>query len=214
MTALRALATLAAAVLIPAGTVLTVAAPASAAGAPADAAIESVTGNGSGCTPDSVTATWDDATEFRVTYDNFVASAGGGSGPLDFRKACNLVVRLTIPDGYSAALVRANALLYANIAAGATATHRTLGYWQGTSAENRFVRTLRGPSDDYWLSSNNVDAASLVYSPCHEQRGLIVTTSLQITRGTSNPAFRSSVEYGTDFGGPNAIYDLVWKPCS
>jgi hypothetical protein len=212
MRVLRALATLAVAIVIPAGGVLTTASPATAA-PPGGAAIVSVKGFGSGCTADSVTASWDDATQFRVTYSAFGARAGGSSGPLEFRKACQLSVELKIPAGYTAALVRANALLYANVAAGATVTHRTNVYWQGMTATNRFARSQTGPFDDNWLSAATSDPDSLIYSPCNESRLLNINSSLTITRGTSDPAAVSSAQYDTSFGGANGIYQLVWKAC-
>ncbi|MDQ1655965.1 MAG: hypothetical protein QOD41_1048 [Cryptosporangiaceae bacterium] len=202
-----------AAVVIPAAALLMPADPAVAAAPPAGAAVQSVSGFGSGCTSDSVTATWDDASQFKVTYGSFGARAGGDSGPLDFVKACSLSVQLTIPDGYSVALAGAKSLLYADVADGATVTHRTRAYWQGMSAENRWTKAQRGPFQDSWISTANTDPAALIYSTCGENRRLQITTNLTVSRGSSNPATQSSVEYDNSWGGANGVYQLVWKAC-
>jgi hypothetical protein len=210
-----ALAAAMAAVLMPAGPAsASPTSPTSPAAAPPDgAAIVSVTGFGSGCTSDSVKASWGDASAFRVTYGDFRARAGGDSGPLDFVKSCSVSVELAIPAGYTAALTGAKSLLYAEVADGATATHRTRAYWQGTTAENRWTRAQHGPFADSWISTGSADPAQLVYSPCGENRRLQITTTLTVARGTSSPVETSSIEFDNSWGGANASYRLTWKAC-
>lgn len=46
-----------------------------------------------------------------------------------------------------------------------------------------------------------------------ERRWLQITTNLTVSRGSSNPATQSSVEYDNSWGGANGVYQLVWKAC-
>jgi hypothetical protein len=214
MTFLRILAVVAIVTILGPADVAQAASTQALAAPPAGAAITSVTANGSGCRQgEGVSATWTDASSLKVSYGNLAASAGGDSSPLDFRRNCQLSVQLEIPDGYTVALASSSALLYANVANGATATHSAIAYWAGMSAQNAWSRVQRGPFDDSLVTTWTPDAASLIYASCGYDRPLNINQTVRVARGTSDPEQRSTLEFDTFWGGANARYQLTWKTC-
>jgi hypothetical protein len=181
--------------------------------APDGAAIEGITVSGTGCTSETTVYEWDDATEFRVRYGNLSARAGGTATPPDTRRACTLLLKLAIPEGYTVALNGVKAHRYVDLADGARATAGTKAYWQGKREEIKWTDTRRGPAQDYWYSEHTADPSRLVYAPCDEKRGLNITADIAVLRGTSDPAAESTAGYDTFGAGPNAIYSLTWKRC-
>lgn len=224
MTPLRILAMAAAAVVLgSAGAALGPASPAAAsplaaaeaAAPPEGAAITSVVANGSGCRQgDGVTASWTDASQLKVTYGKLAASVGGSSGPLDFRRNCQLSVQLEIPDGYAVALSSSTSLLYADVAGGATATHSAIADWGGMPVQNTWSRAVKGPFEDSVASSWNPDPSSLIFSSCDSRRVLSINQMLRVARGTSAPGVYSAVEFDSSRGGANSVYQLTWKRCA
>jgi hypothetical protein len=64
--------------------------------------IDVVTVNGSGCRPNTAAvAVSPDNTAFTVTYSEYLAQVGVGSKPTDFRKNCQLNLRVHVPQGFT-----------------------------------------------------------------------------------------------------------------
>lgn len=186
-------------------------APESAAPPPDGVTIEVVTANGSGCPPGSATVTPSNGnTAFTVTYRKYVAWAGGDAPPTEFRKNCQLNVRVNAPDTYTYAVIGVQSRGFAHLDSEATGTQRTNYYFQGDSRSTSVVHALEGPYGGAWRFTDRTDPAERIYKPCGKERNLNINTELRVRPG-SDRSETSLMAMGSTYG--NAIYHLAWKRC-
>src|ERR1041384_1184898 len=108
------------------GTMTTVAAllfsaviPPSAAEFAPDITVDVVTVNGSGCPAGTASvAPSTDGKSFRVSFSDFLAQSGPGAKPTDFRKNCQLNLRVNHSDGMTYGISRVTYRGFAHLAAG------------------------------------------------------------------------------------------------
>jgi hypothetical protein len=177
--------------------------------------IEVVTVNGSGCPAGTAAvAVSPDNTAFTVTYSSYMAMVGFGSVPTDFRKNCQLNLRVHVPQGFTYAIAQTDYRGFASLAAGATALERANYYFQGSSQTAFISHPFTGALDDNWQTTDIVDVAALVYAPCGEQRNLNINTELRVALGSSNPGTTTSfMSMDSTDGAINTIYHFAWKQC-
>jgi hypothetical protein len=170
--------------------------------------------NGSGCPAGttSVSAAADN-TSFTVAYSDYLVQVGGGASPTDFRKNCQLSVRVRVPQGFTYAVAQAEYRGFAHLAAGATGLQQAGYYFQGASPTAYAVHPLQGPFSDNWLTTDRTEVGALVYAPCGEERLLNINTELRVSAGTSNPATTSFIWMDSAKGSVRTIYQLAWKQC-
>ncbi|MFB9905804.1 DUF4360 domain-containing protein [Allokutzneria oryzae] len=174
--------------------------------------IDVVSVNGSGCPAGSAAvAVNHDNTAFTVTYSRYLAQAGAGASPTDFRKNCQLNLRVNVPHGFTYAVAQADYRGFANLAHGATGMERANYYFAGMSPTAQISHSFRGPLSDNWQTTDRTEIADLVYAPCGEQRNLNVNTELRVNKGTSTANSFMSMD-STD-GSVNTIYHFAWKKC-
>ncbi len=177
-------------------------------------AIDVVTINGSGCPAGTAAvAPAADNTAFTVTYSDYLAQVGPASRPTDFRKNCQLNLRVHVPQGFTFAIAQADYRGFASLASGATGLERANYYFQGESTTAFVSHPFAGPMVDDWRTTDNTDVAELVFAPCGEQRNLNINTELRVSAGTSNPAATSFMAMDSTDGSVNTIYHLAWKQC-
>jgi hypothetical protein len=174
-----------------------------------------VTVNGSGCPAGTAAvAPSPDNTAFTVTYSDFLAQVGVGAKPTDFRKNCQLNIKIHVPQGFTYAIAAADYRGFGSLERGARAVQRASYYFMGTTPTTAISHTFNGPLSDDWHATDQTDVASLVYAPCGEDRNLNVNTELRVYAGTSNP--RTSTSFmtmdSTD-GSVSTRYHFAWKHC-
>jgi hypothetical protein len=171
-----------------------------------------VTVNGSGCPAGTAAVRrLADGTGFSVRYSNFVASTGGSARPIDFRKNCQLNIRIHVPQGFTYAIARVDYAGTANLASGATALKRANYYFTGSSVNNYSDRTFAGPLSGRWRDSDTATTAELVYAPCGVDRNININSELRVNKGTSSAA--NSIRMTSAGGGVDTIYRFSWKKC-
>lgn len=174
-----------------------------------------VTVNGSGCPAGTASvAETPDNSGFTVAYSAFTATAGGNADPTDFRKNCQLVVRLSVPQGFTYAVARAEYRGTASLAAGAVGTQLAGYYFQGSSETARIPHTVAGPYNGTWRTEDSTDGAALVYAPCGVQRDLNINAELRVDAGSSDPSRTSTMTMGASRGSVQTVYQLSWATCS
>ncbi|GLZ30974.1 hypothetical protein Lesp02_31630 [Lentzea sp. NBRC 105346] len=156
----------------------------------APAQVEVVTANGSGCRAGTTDISTSGRT-FTINYRAFLAQAGGGAGPVEFRKNCQLNLRVSVPAGYTYALARTSYRGFAHLEAGANALHRLNIYFQGMPQTTSVSFPFNGPRSDDWQTTYRPDVASIVWAPCGEARNLNVNAELRVNLGTSDRSRRS-----------------------
>ena len=182
---------------------------------PGKITIDVATVNGSGCPAGTAAvATAADNTAFTVTYSSFLAQTGAGAAPADFRKNCQLVLRVHYPQGFTFGIAQADYRGFGHIAAGARGVERANYYFSGHSHTARKTHTFPGPMSDNWQATDRAEVGSIVYAPCGEQRLFNINTELRVLAGTSNmrktTSFMSMDSTDASF---STKYHFSWKKC-
>jgi hypothetical protein len=177
--------------------------------APGSAAVELVTVNGSGCPAGQGSATLsEDLTTLSLTAPAYQARAGGTAGPTDFRKNCQLNVKVNQPADWTYAVIAVESAGFADLAAGARGLSRIAIYLQGMSANVLSSEPFVGPFTEDWATTGPIDVASRIFAPCDAQRNLNVNTELRVSVGASNRLVTSLLERNGD-----TVLRLAWKQC-
>jgi hypothetical protein len=194
------------------------AAPASAAPAdppPSDRiVIDVLTVNGSGCAAGTAAvATASDNTAFTVTYSDYLAQAGGNSNPTDFRKNCQINLRVHVPQGFTYAIAGADYRGFAYLADGASGMEKANYYHQGMAQTTPVSHTIKGAYLDNWQFSDRTPVTELVFKPCGEDRNFNINTELRVYQGTSDASQTSFMAFDSADGGVQTTYHFAWKKC-
>ncbi|MBT8225409.1 MAG: DUF4360 domain-containing protein [Dactylosporangium sp.] len=178
--------------------------------------IEVMTVNGSGCPAGTAAvAMSEDNTAFTVTYSDYLAMVGVGASPIDFRKNCQLSLRINVPSGFTYAVAQADYRGFAYLEAGATGLERASYYFQGSSLTTASSHWFPGPLVDNWQATDTADVAALVFSPCGESRNLNVNTELRVMAGTSDTSVTTSfMTMDSTDAAVSTVYHLDWQTCS
>jgi hypothetical protein len=177
--------------------------------------IQVVTVNGSGCRPGTAAvAVAPDNRAFTVTYSEYLVQVGVGAKPTDWRKNCQLNLRVRVPQGFTYAIAQADYRGFASLEHGASGLQRANYYFQGMSQTAHVDHPLKGPLSDNWQATDITDVAQLVYSPCGEQRNFNINTELRALVGTSDPKKTTSfVTMDSTDGSIKTLYHFTWKTC-
>ncbi|MCB5170398.1 DUF4360 domain-containing protein [Streptomyces bambusae] len=171
--------------------------------------------NGSGCRPGSASVSVaPDNTAFTVTYSEYLAQVGRGALATDFRKNCQLGLRVNVPQGFTYAVAQADYRGFASLQAGASATQQAGYYFQGMTQTVRSSHTLRGPLEGNWQVTDRVGIEALEFAPCGSQRDFNVNTELRVSGGTSDTANTTSfVAMDSTDASFKTVYRFAWKEC-
>ncbi len=154
-----------------------------------------------------------DNTAFTVTYTDYTAAAGPGTSATDFRKNCQLGLRVNVPSGFTYAIAEADYRGYAYLERGATGLQRANYYFQGQSATATVSHLFSGYMDADWQTTDEVDVASLVFKPCGADVNLNINTSLRVSTGTASPSSTSVMTMDSTDGSVSTIYHFAWRTC-
>jgi hypothetical protein len=177
--------------------------------------VDILTVNGSGCPAGTAAvAAAADRTAFTVTYSSFLAQTGVGSSPTDFRKNCQLAIRVHYPQGFTFGIAQADYRGFAHLARGANGMERASYYFQGTSPTASATHSFNGPLSDDWQATDRTDVASIVFAPCGEQRNFNINTELRVAAGTSDPKTTTSfMSMDSTDGSVSTKFHFAWKQC-
>jgi hypothetical protein len=176
--------------------------------------IDVVTVNGSGCRlGTAAVAVSPDNKAFTVTYSDYLAQVGPQSRPTDFRKNCQLNLKVNVPGGFTYGIAQADYRGFADLQKGAKGTVKASYYFQGMSDTDQRSKTLNGALSDNWQVTHKTDVASIVYHPCGEKRNFNINTELRVEKGTSDPKKTSFMAMDSTDGSIETIYHFAWKKC-
>ncbi|GLY51014.1 DUF4360 domain-containing protein [Lentzea sp. NBRC 102530] len=177
--------------------------------------IDIVTVNGSGCPAGTAAvAVSEDNKAFTVTYSDYLAQVGVGARPTDFRKNCQLNLRVNVPQGFTYGIAQADYRGFAHLERGAYAIQKANYYFQGMSQNDTAQHRYNGPHSDDWQATDETEVAAIVYSPCGEKRNFNINTELRVYPGTSNTATTTSfVSMDSTDGAIDTTYQFSWKTC-
>jgi hypothetical protein len=172
--------------------------------------------NGSGCpagTADASAEVAPDNSAFTVSYDNFVAKAGNGASPIDFRKNCQINVLVHVPQGFTFAIARVDYQGFAHLPAGSTGLEQANYYFSGQAATARIRHDFTGPFEGQWHTADVADVATLVFAPCGESRNLNINAELRVDAGTAAAGTTTFLEMDSEHASVRTIYQFAWKEC-
>ncbi len=169
--------------------------------------------NGSGCPRGTALVTVSpDNTSFKIIYRAFHAKVGVGAKSIDFRKNCQLNLRLRAPEGHTYAIAQVDYHGYAHLEDGATALQRGAFYAAGSPATSYTNHPVSGPYDGAWNTSDEVDVGELIWARCGEERSLNVNTDLRVYAGASDPTTTaSSIALHSAEGSVSSEYHFAWR---
>lgn len=177
--------------------------------------IDVATVNGSGCrSGTAAVAVAPDNTAFTVTYSEYTAQVGVGAKPIDFRKNCQLGLRVHVPQGFTYGVAEADYRGFAHLEKGATAMERASYYFQGNSPTAYVSHSLAGYFENDWENTDNTEIGAIVFKPCGEERDLNINTELRANAGTSDPKKTTSfITMDSTDGSVTTTYHFSWKSC-
>lgn len=186
--------------------------------------VELVSVAGSGCNKDDfAVAISDDLTAFTVSYNNYIAKAGGGASILDARKNCVLDIRVKVPGGFTYGIAEADMRGFTHLEANANATAKASFWFQGDPATAYVTHDIRkstashpgvtvtGVVDDDWETTDSTPIASIVWASCSAERNLNVNTQLRVTAPAAGPL--SYVAEDTTDGSITTVFHIDLMPC-
>jgi len=175
--------------------------------------IDLMTVNGSGCPQGTAVSVAPDNTSFFVAYSDYLAAAGPGTTPTEFRKNCQLNVLVHVPQGFSFAIAEADYSGFASLAAGATASQRANYFFTGDSQNHVIVHSFNGPMNDDWQTTDAADIATLVFSPCGVARNLNINTELRVSNGSADSSTTNWIAMDATHVSVQNIFHFTWRQC-
>jgi hypothetical protein len=165
---------------------------------------------GSGCPGGSTAVSEASDTIFTVTYDQYIASAGGGANPGSFRKNCQLNVDVGVPAGWTYGIAAVVYRGYAHLGRGARGALAANYYYAGVTGTYRQNHPLYGSADsDYEFDDQ---APVVTYAPCRFHTTLNISTELKVYPGTDPSYFNMLTMDSTDVN-MSTIYQLTFRQC-
>ena len=142
---------------------------------------------GSGCPAGTASVTLSPSEDaLSILFDAFSASAGSSTGKRVDRKSCNLSIPVTIPQGYSVAVIQTDYRGFNFVpSSGAYTRLNTEYFWAGIRGP-MFSKLFTGPQNRDFTTSNGIIAESLVWTPCGASVNLRVNSDRKSTRLNSS----------------------------
>jgi hypothetical protein len=187
-------------------------APASANAAPSQPSftVHLLTANGSGCPPGSAAVSQASSSVFTVTYSTYIATAGRGADPTDFRKNCQLNVKVGVPSGWTFGILEVDYRGYAFLDRNARGTLSADYYFAGQSQTARQSHTIYGRRDgDYHFTDV---ATATAWAPCHFNASLNIDTAVRVFAGSDKSILNEITMDSTDVD-MSTLYHLGFRRC-
>lgn len=168
---------------------------------------------GTGCPAGTASAMLSpDEDSISILFDQFVAEAGHTTGRRVDRKSCNISVPVTVPQGYSVAVIQTDYRGF-NLIPSSGAYNRldTEYFWAGIRGP-RYSRVFNGPTNDNYTQSNGVIASSLVWTPCGASVNLRINSSIMAQAPASMQQTMMTVDTADISSG--LLYHLQWRRCN
>ncbi len=167
---------------------------------------------GNGCPAGSASVTLSPSEDaLSILFDEFTVSAGGSSGKRVDRKSCNLTIPVTIPQGYSVAVIQTDYRGFNYIpGAGAYTRLNTEYFWAGIRGP-LFSKMWVGPQNQDFTTSNGILAESVVWTPCGASINMRVNSSIMAQSNNRMDQTDMMVDSADITAG--LVYHLQWRRC-
>ncbi|KAJ2899484.1 uncharacterized protein MKZ38_003041 [Zalerion maritima] len=144
--------------------------------------IVSISFAGSGCPAGTVAGQLSsDLTTITLLFSEYTAMAGEGVFPTEYRKNCQLNVKLQYPQGWQYSVFKADYRGYAYIPEGDTGTCKATYYFSGQTDQITSTMVIQGPFDDNYIKTDQFGLESTVWSPCGQEGLLNINSEVRIS---------------------------------
>jgi hypothetical protein len=165
---------------------------------------------GSGCPAGSVSATLSpDFKSLSLIFDQYEVSAGGTTGRSYERKSCNVAIPVHVPSGYSIAVLSIDYRGYNHLPNGATSQFNVEYFFAGGRGP-AFRRSFWGALDNDYFINNQLQAESLVWTPCGADVNLRTNSSMRVSTVANREA---SATVDSEDVNAAIIYHLQLRRC-
>lgn len=163
---------------------------------------------GSGCPAGSASVTLaPDQKSLSILFDQYIVEAGEDKA-LD-RKSCNIAIPVTVPQGYSIAILEFDYRGYISVPRGAQA-RLTAEYFFAGAQGPRLSTTFSNTDRDY-LVNHTLEAHALVWSDCGAETNLRVNSSMLARSNSRRDPVLATVDSVDLTAG--TIFHIAWRRC-
>lgn len=154
-----------------------------------------------------------DGSALSILFDNFSVDNSTGATGLLVRRACNLVIPLNLPAGYSLGVYRVDYRGFAKLPFGQT-MQLNVNYGLGQNNKDRqYHREIRGPHEADYLMSENIGAGLMKRVGCGTEAVLNVSVGLQIQSARMTGGGLASLDSADGAAKGGLIYQFDLKKC-
>jgi hypothetical protein len=151
-----------------------------------------------------------DQDEISILFDQFITEAGGSTGRMVDRKACELSVPLHIPQGYSATVIQTDFRGFNLVSRGGMNRLNTEYFWAGQRGPS-YSNLYRGPQNEDYFATNGVVASGVVWTPCGMSTNLRIRATIMTQTNRQMDQSMMTVDSADITGG--LIYHVQWRKC-
>ena len=166
---------------------------------------------GTGCPAGTVSATLSpDATSLSLIFDQYTVAAGGTTGTSFDRRSCNVAIPVHVPNGFSVSVLSVDYRGYNHLPNRAASQFNVEYFFAGGRGPS-FRRSFYGPLDSDYTITNQIVAASEVWSACGADVNLRTNSSMRVN--TVNNA-EASATVDTEDVNAAIVYHFRYRPCN
>jgi len=185
---------------------------ANAASNPELVSIKSLHYRGSGCRPGSVVYNLSaDAAAFTLIFDSYIAEGGPHTAEQDQMKACQVMIDLDYPKGWSYTVAQVDFRGYAKLDQRARAVLRTNLFFAKTMRGPALKSEFQGPYDDDYVVSDRLGiGGDHPWSGCQGRDNLTINTVAHVQAPGRSRGLLTVDSIDGEFV---QTYGLRWKKC-
>lgn len=166
---------------------------------------------GNGCPQGSLTSVVSKKNDLlSLRFNDYEAQAGKSNGKKFERKTCNIAVPVSVPDGWSVAILKGNYRGYLEVPDEATAEFQSEHFMAGPSSPTTgpvVKKVFDGPVLGRYRIEQKPATKDLVWSACGEDVNLRINSSMMVTTNAAKEDVYANVDkIGISF-------HLQWKKC-
>lgn len=179
---------------------------------PGQVEIEKINFAGSGCPESSVSGSVSpDRQAFSLLFSEFMVSTGPAVPPPESHKRCNILVKLSVPSGWSYTVFTVDYRGYASLDEDVEGLLKSL-YLFGRGPPTQLRAKLVGPHDDNFALRDELALRSVRWSPCGGSGGIHIDTDLRVNN-QRNREGSGLMTVDNLTGELTQVYGLQWRRC-
>lgn len=167
--------------------------------------------NGTGCPMGKVSASiTPDGQSLSILFSSFEVAAGGNTGKISDRKACNIAIPVHVPQGLSVSIVKMDYRGYQHLPVNSSAVFDVEYFFAGQNGP-AYRKNFYGAADGNFTLSNDIYAAANVWSACGADVNLRTNASIAVQ--TNSYYEQANMTLDSVDVNAGVVYQLSWKTC-